>query len=116
MPYTYLYLDENMVFVMGILLLLLKNKFDCFHARELLDDYPLEIRMQMYFQHNVAPAHFARQVSQHLDERFSGRRIGRGSFTSWPPLSQGLTQSDYIVLFLDEAESKIQKLVTIIFR
>lgn len=63
--------------------------------QDLLEDLPLNIRMQMYYQHDGAPAHFARQVRQHLDEMFPGRWIGRGGPTSWPPRSPDLTPLDY---------------------
>lgn len=61
----------------------------------LLEDVPLNIRMQMHYQHDGAPAHFARQVKEHLDERFPGRWIGRGGPISWPPRSPDLTPLDY---------------------
>lgn len=61
----------------------------------LLEDVPLNIIMQMYYQQDGAPAHFARQVRQHLDERFPGRWIGRGGPISWPPRSPDLTPLDY---------------------
>lgn len=61
----------------------------------LLEDVPVNIRRQMYYQHDGAPAHFARQVKQHLDETFPGRWIGRGGPINWPPRSPDLTALDY---------------------
>lgn len=51
--------------------------------------------MQMYYQHDGAPADFARQVKQHLDERFPERCIGRSGPISLPPRSPDLTPLDY---------------------
>lgn len=61
----------------------------------LLEDVPLNNRRHMYYQQDGTPAHFARQVKQHLDERFPGRWIGRGGPISWPPRSPDLTALDY---------------------
>src|ERR1044072_1634638 len=61
----------------------------------LLEDVPLNIRMHMYFQHDGAPTHFARQVKQHLDERFPELWIGRDGPISCPPRSPEQTVLDY---------------------
>lgn len=61
----------------------------------LLEEIPLNIRIQMYFQHDGAPAHFDRRVKQYLDQRFPGVWIGRGGPISWPPRSPDLTPLDY---------------------
>ena len=66
----------------------------------LLEDVPLNIRMHIYFQHDGAPAHFARQVKQHLDERFPERWIGRGGPISWLPRSSDFTVLDYCLWVL----------------
>jgi hypothetical protein len=38
---------------------------------ELLEVVPLEVRREMWFQHDGAPAHFTNVVRQYLDENFS---------------------------------------------
>ncbi|KAJ8943093.1 hypothetical protein NQ318_009167 [Aromia moschata] len=37
---------------------------------DLFDDLPLNLRNQMYFMHDGAPPHFARIVSEYLNEQF----------------------------------------------
>lgn len=53
---------------------------------DLLDDVPLDIRQNMYFQHDGAPAHFSRVVINHLNNRFPHCWIGRGDDQNWPSL------------------------------
>lgn len=62
---------------------------------ELLEDLPLELRTEMFFQHDGAPAHFTTEVRQHLDETYPNRWIGRGGPISWPPRSPDLTPLDF---------------------
>jgi hypothetical protein len=45
-------------------------------------------------QQDGAPAHVALPVRECLDDRFSGRWIGRGSDMVWPPRSPDLTTCD----------------------
>jgi hypothetical protein len=63
--------------------------------RDLLDDVPLEIRQNMYFQHDGAPAHYSRVVRDCLNNRFPHRWIGRGGPQNWPPRSPDLNPLDY---------------------
>ena len=51
----------------------------------LLENLPLAIRAQMWFQHDGAPAHWARVVRQFLNAVFPERWIGRGGTIQWPP-------------------------------
>lgn len=51
---------------------------------DLLDDVPLAIVRQMWFQHDGAPAHFALRVRVYLDEQYPQRWIGRGGPVAWP--------------------------------
>lgn len=62
---------------------------------DLLDDVPLDIRQNMYFQHDGAPAHFSRVVINHLNNRFPHRWIGRGGYQNWPSRSPDLNPLDY---------------------
>lgn len=62
---------------------------------ELLEDVPINARLNMYYQHDGAPAHFGRNVRDWLDENFAGRWIGRGGPIAWPPRSPDLNPLDY---------------------
>ncbi|KOC58833.1 hypothetical protein WH47_02069 [Habropoda laboriosa] len=60
-----------------------------------LEEIPLEIRRNMYFQHDGAPAHYAANVWAFLDEAFRDRWIGRGSAVPWPPRSPDFNPLDF---------------------
>ena len=51
----------------------------------LLEEVPLEVQNRMWFQHDGAPPHNAREVREHLDMTYPGRWIGRGGPVRWPP-------------------------------
>jgi len=61
----------------------------------LLEDIPLMIRSQMYFQHVGAPPHYTGHVMDYLNEFFPNRWLGRGGPVAWPPRSPDLTPLDY---------------------
>lgn len=61
----------------------------------LLEDVPLAVRHDMYFQHDGHPAHFSLRVRNFLNEHFFNRWIGRGGPQAWPPRSPDLTPLDY---------------------
>ncbi|KYN07050.1 hypothetical protein ALC62_01979 [Cyphomyrmex costatus] len=63
----------------------------------LLKDVPLRDREQLIFQHDGAPAHFARYVRNFLDTRYPDRWIGRGGPITWPARSPELNVLDYFV-------------------
>jgi len=70
------------------------NAYEVFLRNELpglLEDIPLIIRSQMYFQHDGALPHYTRHVRDHLNESFPNRWLGR----EWPPRSPYLTLLDY---------------------
>lgn len=48
----------------------------------------------LIFQHDCAPAHFARDVRSHLNARFP-QWIGRGGRVAWPARSPDLTPLDF---------------------
>lgn len=50
----------------------------------------------MIFQHDGAPAHFARDVRNYLNTRFS-QWLGRGGSIPWPPRSPDLTPLDFFL-------------------
>ena len=49
----------------------------------------------MYFQHDGAPPHFARAVSDFLNETYPNRWIGRGGPHSWPARSPDFNPLDF---------------------
>jgi len=62
---------------------------------DLLEDIPLMIRRQMYFQHDGAPPYYTRHVTEYLNESFPNRWLGRGGPVARPPRSPDLTHLDY---------------------
>lgn len=58
---------------------------------------PTEIRNEIWFQHDGAPAHYSRPVRDLLDQQFPNRWIGRGGPTRWPARSPDLTKIDFFV-------------------
>ena len=74
------------------------NTYEAFLRNELpglLEDIPLMIRSQMYFQHDGAPPHYTRHVREYLNESFPNRWLGRRGPVAWPPRSPDLTPLDY---------------------
>ena len=63
----------------------------------LLEDIPLVVRSQMYFQHDGAPPHYSRIVREYLHASFPNRWIGRLGPVAWPPRSPDLTPLDYYI-------------------
>ena len=70
----------------------LRNELPC-----LLEDIPLMVRSQMYFQHDGAPAHYSRLVREYLHASFPNRWLGRLGPVAWPPRSPDLTPLDYYI-------------------
>ena len=69
------------------------NTYEAFLRNELpglLEDIPLMIRSQMYFQHDGA-----QHVRNFLNESFPNCWLGRGGAVAWPPRSPDLTPLDY---------------------
>ncbi|XP_076246510.1 uncharacterized protein LOC143186686 [Calliopsis andreniformis] len=62
---------------------------------DLLEDVPLEVRRNMYYQHDGAPAHYDAQVRAYLTETFQDRWIGRGGPVAWPPRSPDINPLDF---------------------
>jgi len=74
------------------------NTYEAFLRNELpglLEDIPLMVKSQMYFQHDGAPPHYTRHVTEYLNESFPNRWLGRGGPVAWPPRSPDLTPLDY---------------------
>ena len=56
------------------------NTYEVFLRNELpglLEDIPLMLRSQIYFQHGGAPPHYTRHVRDYLNESFPNRWLGR---------------------------------------
>ncbi|XP_066251951.1 histone-lysine N-methyltransferase SETMAR-like [Euwallacea similis] len=64
---------------------------------QLLQNIPLVLRENMWLQHDGAPAHFAADVKEYLNQEFEGRWIGRGGPVFWPPRSPDLTKIDFFL-------------------
>nr|CAI5818484.1 unnamed protein product [Callosobruchus analis] len=66
---------------------------------QLLENDPLELRRNMWFMQDGAPAHFTRAVRNHLHEHYPGKWIGRGADApiQWPPRSPYLAPCDFFL-------------------
>lgn len=64
---------------------------------DLIEDLPLALRQQMWYQHDGAPAHCAANVRDWLNRRFPARWIGRGGHIPWPARSPDLTPLDFFL-------------------
>lgn len=65
---------------------------------ELLFQIPVfNEHVPIVFQHDGCPAHFQREVRDHLDNSFPNSWIGRGGPIPWPPRSPDLTPLDFFV-------------------
>jgi len=73
------------------------NTYEAFLRNELtglLEDIPLMVRSQMYFQHDGVPPHYTRHVREYLNESFHNRWLGRGGPVAWALRSPDLTLLD----------------------
>ena len=61
----------------------------------LLEDVPLNILRDMWYQHDGCPAHYARPVRNYLSEEYPDRWIGRLGPIVWPPRSPDLNPLDF---------------------
>lgn len=59
------------------------------------EDVPLNIRQNMWFMHDGAPAHFSRLVRDTLTAVYHDRWIGRGGPVKWPARSPDLNPLDF---------------------
>lgn len=64
---------------------------------DILDELPLAVRQNMWFQLDGAPPHYGQNVQNHLNEIFPNRWIGRGRLApvKWPPRSPDLNPLDF---------------------
>lgn len=61
----------------------------------LLENVPIHERVQMWYMHDGAPAHFHLRVRQQLTRVFHERWIGRGGPIPWPARSPELNPLDF---------------------
>jgi hypothetical protein len=61
----------------------------------LLEDVPFVTWLCTYLQHDVAPPHFSRQVTDTLHNTYLGLWIGRGRPITWPPRSPDLNPFNF---------------------
>ena len=62
-----------------------------------MEDVPLNVRMNMWMQHDDAPPHYALYLRQVINEIFDEKWIERGGLVAWPPRSPDLTSPDYFL-------------------
>jgi hypothetical protein len=62
----------------------------------LMDDLPLKVRQDMWYQLDGAPAHFTRPVLDWLNHNYQGRWIGRGGPVTWHARSPDFTHLDFL--------------------
>jgi hypothetical protein len=63
----------------------------------LLEDVPLEIRQNMWFQHDGAPPHGTIACTNYLNLKFANKWIGLRGPVAWPARSPDLTPLDYFL-------------------
>jgi hypothetical protein len=75
----------------GALLVATKAQCTDLLLPEMLEETPLPVRRNMWFQHDRAAAHFTRHVWKHFTATYNNHWIGRGGPMAWPPRSLDLT-------------------------
>lgn len=61
----------------------------------LLEDIPLQLRLNLWYHHDGAPPHRVRPVQQFLNNVYGERWIGTNGPILWPPKSPDLTPLDF---------------------
>jgi hypothetical protein len=79
---------------------------------EQLEDVSLDTRRHMYLQHDGAPIHSTKMVTQHLNNTYPNRWIGRGSIIRWPARSPNLIRLDFCLWGLLKGEVYRTKMKT----
>ena len=64
---------------------------------EMLENVPLQVRERLWFQHDGAPAYFALDVREYMNNVFPNRWSGKGGPVQWPPRSPDLTPMDFFI-------------------
>ncbi|XP_070522362.1 uncharacterized protein [Cardiocondyla obscurior] len=63
----------------------------------LLEDLPLQMRVDLILQQDGAPPHFSRRARNVLDNVFAERWMGRGGPITWPARSPDMNVLDYFI-------------------
>lgn len=66
---------------------------------DLLDEVPLQLRLEHWFMHDGAPPHFSTAVRDFLNHQYPNKWIGRGNNCPqvWPPRSPDLNKCDFFL-------------------
>ena len=64
---------------------------------EMLENVELQVRQRLWFQHDRAPANFALDIREYINNVFPNRWIGRGGPVQWPPRSPDLTPMVFFI-------------------
>jgi hypothetical protein len=78
-----------------------------------LDDVPLQVRRDMWYLHDGAPAHSARGVKNWLDANLENWWIGRNGPVLWPARSPNLKPYDSVTMNNRKGNSNKCRLLTI---
>lgn len=62
---------------------------------DLIEDLPINVRQNLWFQMDGSPAHYSRIVRNWMDHNYRGKWIGRGGTVPWPARSPDLTPLDF---------------------
>lgn len=65
------------------------------HLPNLLEDVPLNVYRGIWFQQDGCPAHYARAVTEFLNQEYQRRWIGRNGTILWPARSPDLNPLDF---------------------
>jgi hypothetical protein len=60
-----------------------------------MDDLPLNVHQDIWYQLDGVPDHFTRQVYDRLNHNYLGRWIGHGGPVTWPARSLDFTHLDF---------------------
>ena len=63
----------------------------------LLENVPLNVRRDLWYLHDGAPAHYAVEVREWFDRNFPNKWIGRNGPVLWPPRSPDLNPCDFFM-------------------
>ena len=61
-------------------------------------EVPIGEQVRMWYLHDGTPPHFARLVTEWLNNHFSNQWVGRNDPVAWPPPSYDLNPCDFCVL------------------
>lgn len=65
--------------------------------QDLINNLPADLRNNLWWQQDGAPAHFALPVRDYLNTQYPNCWIGRRGPVAWPPRSPDMTPMDYFL-------------------